>query len=29
MRARPVGRLAVFLALGGSSPCHAATEDSK
>ncbi|MCA4130067.1 hypothetical protein LDY98_28370, partial [Pseudomonas aeruginosa] len=26
IRVRPVGRLALFLALGGTSPCHAATE---
>ncbi|MHC3970460.1 hypothetical protein ACIPM3_16210, partial [Pseudomonas aeruginosa] len=24
IRVRPVGRLALFLALGGTSPCHAA-----
>ncbi|MEH0962062.1 hypothetical protein O1L52_32425, partial [Pseudomonas aeruginosa] len=26
IRVRPVGRLALFLALGGTAPCHAATE---
>ena len=29
IRVRPVGRLALFLALGGTSPCHAATEEAK